>query len=118
MNKYEYSKNELKNFCNADEWHYVKATQRQFADAIINDFLPQGFNAVKIPFPSDGFWFFPLPHKNEKKTGYKSRLMAWLYLYISENLTHRLDNEEQEICEIIFPEEIPWFALEGMKKIN
>lgn len=116
MNKFEYSKKELKAFCNVDEWHYIKAVQRQFADAIVNEFLPQGLNAVKVPFPNDGFWFFPLPHKNEKKTGYRSRLMSWMYLYIAENLTRRWNDDDQEICDIIFPEEIPWFVLEGVKK--
>ena len=116
MNKYEYSKKELKDFCNVDEWHYIKAVQRQFADAIVNEFLPQGLNAVKVPFPNNGFWFFPLPHKSEKKTGYRSRLMSWLYLYIAENLTRRWNDDDQEICDIIFPEEIPNFCLEGLRK--
>lgn len=116
MNKYECSKKELKDFCNANEWRFIKAAQRQFADAIINEFLPQGLNAVKVPFPHDGFWFFPFPRKGEKKAGYRSRLMAWLYLYIAENLTHRWNDDDQEICGIIFPEDIPWFALEGVRK--
>ena len=116
MNKYEYAKKELKDFCNTKEWRYVKSVQHQFTDAIINEFIPQGLNAIKIPFPNDGVWFFPLPYKNEKKTGYKSRLMAWLYLYIAENLTRRWNDDNQEICEIILPEDIPWFALEGEKE--
>lgn len=48
MNKYECSKKELKDFCDANEWRFIKAAQRQFADAIINEFLPQGLNAVKV----------------------------------------------------------------------
>lgn len=113
MCKYEYAKTELKAFCNESEWQYVKAAQRQLADTIIMEYIPHGYNAISVPFPADGFWFFPLPHKREKPTGYRSRLMAWCYLYIACNLTERFNDEDADICGIVFPEDIPEFGLVG-----
>lgn len=117
MNKYQYAKNELKNFTEGNSSlykNYVKAVQRELADFIINDCIPNGYNAVKVPFPNWSYWYFPMPKKHEKTTGYRSRLMAWCLLYIAENLTRRWNDEEQNICEFIFPEDIPSFGLEGL----
>ena len=118
MNKYQYAKKKIKDFCDYDDWQYVKTVQRQFADVIINSYIPEGLNAITVPFPQVSCWYFPLPRKSEKKTGYRSRLMAWLWLYIYNNLTERWNEEDEGICNLIYPENIPGFCLEGVKCDN
>lgn len=118
MNKYEYSKKELKEFTVGDTfaWKYVKDIQKEVVSHIIDTLIPNGNNAIAVPYPMDGYWYFPMPKKGENTRGYRSRLAAWTYLYIAENFTRRLNNEEELICELIFPDEIPWFCLEGFAK--
>ncbi len=117
MNKYEYAKKELKEFVYGDisAWQYIKDCQKEIADYIINELIPDGNNTISIPYPKDGYWYFPMPKNRESKRGYRSRLMAWCHLYIAENLTYRLDNDERDICGLITQDEIPWFCLEGFK---
>lgn len=114
MNKYAYAKAELKAFCNLSEWQYVKEVQRQLVDTIISEYIPQGYNVISVPFPANGYWFFPVPHKRENPKGYRTRLMSWCYLYISSNFTVRYNDADADICGIIFPEDIPEFGLVGM----
>ena len=118
MNKYEYANIELKSYDEALYKNFVKTNQRALINFILTYCIPHNDIGVTIPqLNVDGEydnWIFPTQRKSESFRGYKSRLMAWALLYIAENFTERLNNEEQEICGFIFPEDVPDFYWEGV----
>ena len=119
MNKYEFANKELKAATDAGFFKtFVKTNQRGLVECILNECIPNGFTAITIPWRnSDGeydYWYFPLRKKSESERGYHSRLMSWALLYIAENFTHRMNDEDMEICGFLMPEDVPDFYWEGI----
>ena len=119
MNKYQHAKAELKAATDAGFFKaFVKTNQRALVNFIETQCIPNGFTGVKTPYRNydgeDLFWYFPLQKRAESGRGYHSRLMAWALLYIAENLTNRMNDEDMAICEFIMPEDVPDFYWEGV----
>ena len=117
MNKYSAAKKEIMDFINAfsdsyaTDKKYIKDIQKEITNYICYERSTE-INAILTPYGTP--YYIPIKRKSETMRGYRSRVASWTYLFIVDNLVDRWNNDEQTICNLIYPSDIPNFMIEGV----